>query len=282
MKQFLVLSLFVCCAAFFEAHARSIGLSLDGGGFYKICSGDEFDYNGLTINSFRKIKGHMESYPIGKFALEETDYYKLFDKKEASQLEEIRSTYHHHLIELYSQSYLNDPNYKLTNVMYQKFSALQRNLTSFRGNGKNPVVADKILKTQNKQIELGKSLTISLNNHKSDIPDIYGLLGLAELLDLLKPHLYYLRLPFPGDAKMAFPNESDFDIIKKHIYKFDRFVPIRKSRLFNEWKEDFGDLQFNLIFPFEQKHSQYLNDTVPCAKTKDLPLFFLLQDRVEN
>lgn len=276
MQQFLFLSLLVCLVEVsFGAHTRSMGFSSDlREDFYELCSEDQFEYNGIKINSFHKVHGEQTLRPIGEYALEETvNYHRLFKRAEADQLEEIRSTYHRNLAEMYSSNYLNDQLYKLGDSMPQRFATLQANLNTFRGKGRNSPAADKVLSVESQKIEEAKNLSLALNAHKNDKPDLGGVLGYGQLVDLFETHLSPLRKS-QKSIKMAFFKEKAADIYKKRIYKFNRFETIRRSRLFNEWRRDFGRILFDLHIPFEQNDSRHVNKTRPCVAAKELSLFF--------
>ena len=89
-----------------------------------------------------------------------------------------------------------------------------------------------------------------------------------------------LRKSFDETTKMAFSNEKATDLYHKRIYKFDRFEPRKNSKLFNNWREDYGDLQFDVHIPFEQQNSRFVNKTRPCVQAKELPLFYQLKGKI--
>lgn len=277
MKQFLIL--LVCFAAYascknFPGSGSSVHMYED---FYELCSDDRFEYNGFKVNSFVTVRGYVELHPIGDYALSEAvNYYRLFNDTEADQLEEIRDSYHFSLIRMYGKHYFNNPNYEnVENLMYKQVSDHQANLTSFRGKGKNAFVADVVLGLQNKVMEQAKNLTLILHTFKSETPAPE-----KDSIGHLDHHLVALR--HLSNTTIVFPKEDAADLFKKLIYKSDRFEPIRRSKLFNEWKEDSGKLFFNMHVPFEQNDSMYVNKTRPCVVAKDLPKFFQLKGQIGN
>ena len=282
MKQSLLLALLVCLTVSLRAHARSMGFSSDlSKDFYELCSGDQFEYNGLKLNSFVKMHGDHRLRPIGDYALEESvDYYRLFHSAEADRLEEIRSVYHRNLVEMYGQHYLNDD--KFENSMPRKFAVSQANLMSFHGKGKNPLLSDQVLGLEGRKMEKAKNLSLALNAHKMDRPDQDGVLGFDQLLDLFETQLTPFKNFFRQNLTMAFSNDKPADIFKKRIYKFDRFVPVRQSKLIDEWREDSGRLFFDMHIPFEQRDFHYVNKTRPCVEAKELPLFFQLKGKINH
>ena len=276
MKQFLCLSLLVCFASYascghFNSYRSSVHYHND---LYALCADDEFEYDGLKINSFLTVHQELGLTEIGDYALEESiDFHRLFNETEAKQLDEIRDAYHHGLIELYGENYFNDPHYKLENVMYQKLSALQKNLTSFKGKGENPFVADLALGFHNGKMEEARNLTLTLNPYKSDKPTPE-----KELVKQIGN--FYLHLLARQNLTLALPKNNMADFYNKRIYKFDRFEPVKKSKLFNQWKEDSGKMYFDLHVPFQNQDSDYLNKTKPCVGAKALPLFYQLKGKI--
>ena len=210
----------------------------------------------------------MEHYALEK----SVNYHRLFNEPEANQLDEIRIAYHRGLIELYGKDYFNDPHYKLKNVMHQKFSALQTNLTSFKGKGKNPFVADMTIEQQSKKMEDAKKLTLILNAYKSDMP--------VPVDDLLNNIQVILKFGILGkNVTTPFLNE-EFSILEKKVYEFDRFTPLIIPRLADDWRKTFGKMSFVLHVPYEQHDSKYINKTRPCVQAKELPSFYTMKGKI--
>lgn len=276
MNQLLFLSLLVCFAAYASSSA-SFRSDLDEG-LYELCPDDQFEYSGFKVNSFRKIHGNLSLSPIGVYALEElVNYYRLFDESDADQLEEIRSTYHRRLIEMYSRRYLNDPFYSLENLMKQKLAILQKNLTNFKGQGKDLFVSARIISLQSRKIEGAKNLTVILNAHKNKVL-------VPEIIDLkhFDFYMHFMRTIFDTNSTMAFRKEETAAIYSKRIYQFERFKPIRSSKLFYNWRKDYGELLSNIYIPFQQRDSRFVNKTRDCVQAKELPMFFKLKGKADQ
>ena len=275
MKQFLFLSLLVCFAAFancdyFSSSRLHFNMHKD---FYAICPEDQFFCNGLQVNSFLKVHGELGLDPIGDYALnDEVDYHRMFNKIEADQVDEIRRAYHQSLVELYGKDYLNNP--RLWFVMYERLSALQANLTSFQEKGKNLFLSYSILGMQNKVMEKAKNLSLVLNSLKSDTPTLE-----KSYLKMFDDH-YITKYKFWENITVAFSNVMAADIVKKLVYKFDRFEPTKGSKIINDWKKDSGNLYFDIHIPFEERRSEYINKTIPCVQAKELPVFFQLKGKI--
>ena len=280
MKLFLFLSLLVCFTACENPSGtgfRSIGYrSYYYKNFSELCPSDEFEYNGLKVNSFFSILGFQEFIPIGEiYALEDSvNYHRLFNESDADQLEEIKSSYIQRLIEMYGQHYLNDPLYKEP-WMYQIFSALQANLTSFRGKGKNPLVADVALGMHSRKMEKAKNFSLVLDTYKKDGP-VPGEDVLELLLKMLKD---LKRIIGDKNTTMVFPIDETDEIFNKRIYQFDRYV---SKSSFKNWSSYFGELYFYMHIPFTQHDSKWVNKSRPCVQAKELPKFYQLKGKVDH
>ena len=276
MRQLLFLGLLACFVAYASCEGFSLVWNLND--FYELCPGDEFDYNGLNVNSFVRSRGEFYLDSIRTYALEEDskDYYELFNELDAKQLEEIKSTYHRHLVEMYGKEYLNDPHYNLENLMYQRFTAIQKNLTTFKGKakGSNPFKANQLLSLQNQTVEEAKKLSVVLNSSKSDkpVPKFFN-------LAVLYLHLCSLKGNSDENTTMAFLLDEANIIPDKRVYTFNHYEPRRAS---NDWRRDWGEVHFNMHIPFEQHHSKWVNKTRPCVEAKELPPFYKLKGKVYN
>ena len=273
MRQLLFLSLLACFVALTSCEGSSLHSSWKDD-FYELCPGDEFDYNGLKVNSFLEVQGTFDSKRMGWHAIEvdsRTLHY-LFNEQEAKKILEIQSTYHRQLVEMYEEKYMNDPRYNLVNEMNPKFTAMQTNLTSLKGKSKD---GDWFLNRLVGRIERAKELCKLLTSCKSDkpLPDFFN-------WAVFVLHLNYVKGSSDENTTMAFLNEKVGTIYNdKRIYKFDHYQKIRASRLFNDWKKDYGIVHFRIPFPFQQHDSRYVNKTRPCVEAKKLPPFYRLKGK---
>ena len=275
MRQLLFLSLLAC----FVALTSCKGFGLDSiweDDLYELCPGDEFDYNGLKVNSFLEMRGTYTLYPIGYYAISlwSRTPYKLFDEQEAKQILEIKDTYNRHLVEMYEEKLVNDPHFNLENEMNPKFTAFQTNLTSFKGKSKD---GDWLLDLLVERIEGAKELCKLLTSSKSDkpVPEFFTW-GAYTLL------LRHLKRTSDKNATMVFLNEKVETIYNNQIYKFGHYEKIRDSKLSNDWSLDYGRVNFRMPFPVQQHDSKYVNKTRPCVEAKKLPPFYRLKGKVDN
>lgn len=274
MRQLLFLSLLACFVAFTNGEGSSLQSEWEDD-LYELCPGDEFDYKGLTVNSFLEMRGTYKSDEIGWYAIEvdSIELHHLFNEQEAKKILEIQSTYHRQLVEMFEEKYMNDPRYDLENEMNPKFTAMQTNLTSLKG---NPNGGDALLNRLIRKIEGAKELCKLLASSKSDQPQRLVSWGLLVL------HLAYVKRTSDENTTMAFLNEKVETIFDKQIHQFDHYQKIRNSKLFDDWTKDYGIVHFRMPLPVQQHNSRYVNKTRPCVEAKKLPPFYQLKGKVDH
>lgn len=245
--------------------------------FYELCPGDEFEHNDLKVNALFPIQGLLDLIPIINYALDPADYHRLFKKPDADQLDEIRSNYHQQLLELFGLDYLNDPLYR-EKMMYQKFKALQTNLTSFCEKGKNPLMSKVILEMQTRKIEKAKNFSLILDTCKNDgpVPGETVLAALNKVLSYLKKEIS------DANATIVFSADEIADIFNKRVYKFDHFKPKNIAKTPKYWEDYYGRLYFTMHIPIEQRDSKWVNKTRPCVPAKELPKFYQLKGKLNQ
>lgn len=285
MKQFLFFALLACftahssCSSEFRSFRILFYYYRD---FNELCPNDQFDYEWQTVNSEFAVRVERQLYYAGDYALEDVNYQDLFNKTDADQLEEIRSAYHKRLMLLYGPNYLNYKSYSLKELVYNYFTTLRANLTSFKGKGKNPNMTDVILDRQISQIEKAKNISRLLNTYKIDTPVIpkSDLETIQNSLESLEKDVK--NSGFSKFTAIIFSPRKIGDLFKS-IYKFDGFVPERNANAFKyNWKKDTGQLRYTLHVPFHQYDSKWLNKSRPCVQAKDLPDFYQLKGKIND
>lgn len=238
--------------------------------FYVLCPGEEFQYNGLTVNSVLTIRANQDTENLEGYAMESVDYQRLFKKSDAKQLAAIQNDYHKRLTEMYGKDYLNDPSYQ-ENVMHKKLAALRTKVISFWGKGKNPFLADTTLGKQINKTEKAQNFSQILHAYRTRRTPAVSELVRA----MFGEHLGNTALGV-DNATMAFAKEKLDLVFFKGIYQFDRFEPVNASEIFDnsDWKKDYGKVHFKMQVPFEQHGSKLVVPSRPCLKANQLPVFY--------
>lgn len=225
----------------------------------QICSDEVFPFNGVTVNSFCKMKGNYSFLEIQYFLInKKVDYEKLLiNKSDLEEFNKMRRIYNKELIEIYSSNYVNQLNSDHSKI--RRFDGLMKNLTKFYG--KNELL-DAHLDIVTQKIESGQNLLTILTKHKSEYlePEIIDYKRFEFMLSFVKFEHY--------EHKLAIDNFEH--LYQKGIFKFDHFKLNKFSKLFFD-KRSSGNLLSNIYIPFEK---QDYDPNLKCTEAKDLPIFY--------
>lgn len=261
---------------FFAAEVRSLQLE-------NVCFEDIFNYNGMFVNAFHRIGQVVYLPEIGYFLVPETEEFTFLldysndnpDPSLRNEILKIKSDYNSRLQEIYSERYVNGPNFE-TSIRSESefFDRIAERVQQVRERlNKSHELFDKRVSAFRKGQQLVDYLLPFLSNQLQPLRPI-GYVGLqpskekqyAALESTLK------RLDTDENQTLAFRDDYMTDVYEQPIVtrpklEFSRFS--KYSRTFFDPKSG-GRLRFEIVLPFY--NADY--ERWPCTDTAKLPKFF--------
>lgn len=176
---------------------------------------------------------------IGDYAVDELlNFYDHFETHLAQRLEDNKKAYNSKLIDLYSERFLNSPqfnyqNYTTANGLF----AVLRAMKTFRLTGDQSEGQVK-LNESIARIEKGWLLTKQLMQYRRDFLQ-------DEILSIQKFQKIVRALKTDKFGTMIFQDELISEIYRKGIFRFDRFQLHRHSTLFFDWRST-GEMFYSI------------------------------------
>lgn len=274
LTKMISIWIFVCCLLFLAVQDQVRCTRLEN-----ICYGDIFHYNGFFVNAVHRIDQVVYLPEVGHFLVPEAEEFTFLSNQSLrSQLLLVKSDYNSRLQLIYSEAYVNGPNFEReVRSESERFDQILERVQQVR---------DQVREQTIDSIEWFNQKTLAFRQGQKLVD--YLLPFLCGQLQPLRPIGYtglqpskekqfatlesYLlkRLDIATNQTFVFHDDFMTDIYEMPIVTRPKLEFNRFSRTFFDPKSH-GRLRFQIVLPF---YWRAYDRSAPCVATAELPKFF--------
>ena len=243
-----------------------------------LCRDDFFNYKGYLVNAFHRVDQISDLPAVKQLIIEEWSTFNYFTNKTRypdsdlrGEMEQIKWDVKHRIKAIYSEYYLNGPEFYRIQTQRKYFDSIWERLESVK-NRTDPADLTRfleILRGVQGRPEKLISYLLPFQVNQFQPYDMYGLMpnkyAMMETLRQILKDLYV-----SVNQSLAFENDFIEEIYKQPIVSRPKFTFNRMSKVLYD-TTSYGTLRYQIVLPFANALYDYSR---PCVPSSDLPRFF--------